>query len=238
MKTKIFIFSFILIFSISCSDDTNNVMGETDVTTESTDISETTEITKEEEDEEEKDIFIFPVDFKDLRTMIYDLNSIIDPIIKEIPESIKSEFELKYKIWEETFPRYEVQSNPWMYGRSEEYYNLFNYCKFYGNAIWPLIFKKSVREVICSNFDDEEMLSISGWEGPPSRYWGFSCVLLSDLGDPEYGERFLASIQNVSNSYDIYYTSFYSSYYIAVVEKDNILQAIQDLREAENVAEE
>jgi len=243
MKTKLLICSFIFLFTMSCTDDNNDTIENNNGSSENTDLEETIDLTEDVEEEEYKDLICFldSFDYSDLKQMIFDVNSIIDPIIETIPESIKSEFEIKYKIWEKTYPLYEVHGAPIMYARSEEYYSLLDYCKSYGKALWPLALKKIIRDVICTSFDDEEMLAISGWDGEPSRYFGLiSFNLLMDL-EPEYNWHFLHRINSLIG-YNYYggngHGRIVYTYFIAVVEKDNILQAIQDLREAENVAEE
>lgn len=68
---------------------------------------------------------------------------LLDSLKDEIDLEIVLEFNSKYLRWRETWTdlKFQMQSNPFMYTNSEEYSDFFDFCKFRGKQIWPLLFK-------------------------------------------------------------------------------------------------
>jgi len=69
-----------------------------------------------------------------------ELNQIAE-LINLLPDFVKTDFEKKYQIWEETWykPPLMFSSGFQQYAESEEYFDLMNYCAKFGKAVWPLL---------------------------------------------------------------------------------------------------
>lgn len=69
-------------------------------------------------------------------------------LIELVPAKIKSDFEEKYKQWEEAWsrPKFLIYSVLWGYTQCVEYDNLVEYCKTYSKIIWPLVVDKYTKE--------------------------------------------------------------------------------------------
>jgi len=147
-----------------------------------------------------------------------DLNR-VTAMKNQISGTILSDFDSKYRAWENTWSRPEIaiHSNPYLYAESEEYESLLEYCTKYGKAVWPLLIDKlaqSQRDIFVVNllkdltyggnwdFIDDIALAASGETRK------FSPFIYSNLVDyckkllVKEGANMLKSIQSISTVED------------------------------------
>jgi len=193
MKTKLFILYFLTALAFSCSD-------------------------KQEEEPKYPVLPDYPV--YDIDSLILDIESVINPLIEMIPDTVKSNFESKYILWEETFWRYTLAAFPLhYYPNSEEFKDLCNFCKYFEKGLWPLAIKK-----IVSN-RTEEIIKYYPQEGRNLHIIWYHHLLMRELGEPVYGRLFLDILSKHYNARDIN-NSVIFVHLILKNEKDNIRRAV------------
>jgi hypothetical protein len=71
-------------------------------------------------------------------------NAKLSDLVKELQEKVKSEFNVRYNSWKETWsdPQIFIHSDPRKYAESKEYEEFLNFCKKEGKRILPLLFQQ------------------------------------------------------------------------------------------------
>ncbi|MCP4111668.1 MAG: hypothetical protein GY749_40125 [Desulfobacteraceae bacterium] len=67
-------------------------------------------------------------------------NDKLNALIADISTETVREFNSKYTAWEDTWPALAFHSNPYMYARSEQYYDFLEFCKMNDETL-PLMFR-------------------------------------------------------------------------------------------------
>ena len=118
----------------------------------------------------------------DIQALIPEIESVIDPLIEMIPDTFKTRFESKYKLWEETFWKFNIFSLPLnYYPNSEEFKDLCSYCSYFEKGLWPLAIKK-----IVSNRTKDINIYYPQAGGELRIRW-YHHLLIRELGEPVYG---------------------------------------------------
>ena len=76
-------------------------------------------------------------------------------LVELIPSNIRVIFEEKYLAWVESWERYKYQSWYRAFAQSEEYFDLLDYCKKHGKALYPLVIDRIIFE---PTFKEENLL--------------------------------------------------------------------------------
>jgi len=217
MKTKFYILTITVfaLFFFSCNNDKDDVLNDDTLNSESEQNNKVDTVYFDGYEQP----YIINLDFGPFtETELIK----IETLKNLLPDFILNEFEEKFKEWVES----DAISHPFADLQNyDEYINLLYFCQRYGKASWALLFNNSaVKEPVFGLI--------------------FTSLLYKDLTFLEYKFLFdYAHDYHFSNCLWFKGEGAYPMYMIYVrnllqLEYDNVLKAIQDLREAENVAEE